>query len=54
MSEQESRKLREEFLAGMDITFQKLVEEKKKNNSELAFAEKKGDIVKVKATDIVK
>ncbi len=51
MSERESRELRDNILDGLNASFQKLVKEKKKTNSELAFA-KKGKLVKVKATDI--
>ncbi len=51
MSELESRELRDNILNGLNLTFQKLVKEKKKTNSELVFA-KKGKVVKVKATEI--
>ncbi|MFA6713018.1 MAG: hypothetical protein WCR82_03930 [Bacteroidales bacterium] len=51
MSELETRELRENILLGLNITFQKLVQEKKKSNSELAFADK-GEVIKVKAVEI--
>lgn len=51
MSELESRELRENILNGLNATFQKLVTEKKRTNSEMAFA-RKGKLVKVKATEI--
>lgn len=51
MSELESRELRDNILNGLNLSFQKLVQEKKKNNSELVFANK-GKINKVKATEI--
>ncbi len=51
MSERESRELRDNILDGLNASFQKLVKEKKKTNSELAFG-KKGKLVKVKATEI--
>ncbi|HIT48954.1 MAG TPA: hypothetical protein IAC34_05620 [Candidatus Coprenecus stercoripullorum] len=51
MSELESRELRESILNGLNASFQKLVQEKKKANTCLAFA-KKGKVVKVKATEI--
>ena len=58
MSELESRELRDNILDGRDnildglnATFQNLVKEKKKTNSELAFVQN-GKLVKVKATNI--
>ncbi len=51
MSELESRELRDNILDGLNATFQKLVTEKKKTNSELAFSDK-GKLIKVKATEI--
>ena len=51
MSEQEARQLREAVLSGMSITFEKLVEEKKKNDSEFAFVSN-GDVILVKAAEM--
>lgn len=51
MSELESRELRDNILDGLNATFQKLVNDKKKTNSELAFSDK-GKLIKVKATEI--
>ena len=51
MSELETRKLRDNIIYGLNITFQKLIQEKKRTNSELVFSNK-GKMVKVKATDI--
>lgn len=51
MSELETRELREEIVNGLNISFEKLVQEKKKSNSELVFATK-GKVIKVKATEI--
>lgn len=51
MSELESRELRDNILNGLNVSFQKLVKEKKKNNSEMVFS-KKGKLVKVKATEL--
>lgn len=51
MSEQETRDLRDDILEGLDLSFVKLISEKKKNNSELAFAQD-GEVVKVKAVEI--
>ncbi len=51
MSELETRELRDNILNGLNISFQRLIQEKKKNNSELAFSNK-GKVVKIKATDL--
>ncbi len=51
MSELETRELREEIVNGLNLSFEKLIQEKKKTNSELVFS-KKGKVIKVKATEI--
>ncbi|AGY53852.1 hypothetical protein BRDCF_p1225 [Bacteroidales bacterium CF] len=51
MSELETKELRDSILNGLNISFQRLIQEKKKNNSELAFSNK-GKIVKVKAAEL--
>ncbi|HON53971.1 MAG TPA: hypothetical protein PLG03_00270 [Bacteroidales bacterium] len=51
MSEQETKELRDNILNGLNISFQRLIQEKKKNNSELAFSNK-GKIIKVKAAEL--
>ncbi|MFA5850708.1 MAG: hypothetical protein WC833_12625 [Bacteroidales bacterium] len=51
MSELETRELRDNILNGLNISFQRLIQEKKKNNSELAFSNK-GKVVKIKATEL--
>lgn len=51
MSELESRELRDNILNGLNVSFQKLVKEKKKTNSEMVFSQK-GKLVKVKATEL--
>jgi len=51
MSELETKELRDSILNGLNISFQRLIQEKKKNNSELAFSNK-GKIVKVKAVEL--
>lgn len=51
MSEQETRQLRENLLKGLDITFDKLVEQKKRNNEPLAFSNK-GNVVQVDARQL--
>ena len=44
--------LREKILKGIQISFEKLVKEKAKNDEELIF-EENGEIVRVKAKDIL-
>jgi hypothetical protein len=51
MSEQETRQLREDLLKGLDITFDKLVEQKKRKNEPLAFSNK-GNVVQVDASKL--
>lgn len=51
MSELETRELRDNIIHGLNIAFQRLIQEKKKTNSELVFANK-GKMVKIKATEI--
>ena len=51
MYEQESRELREDILKGLELSFERLVSEKKKSNSDLAFAEK-GKVITVHAVEI--
>jgi len=51
MSELETRELRDNILNGLNISFQRLIQEKKKNNSELVFSNK-GKVVKVKAAEL--
>lgn len=43
--------MRDEIIKGMDRSFEKLVAEKKKSNSELAFAEA-NQVVTVKAVEL--
>ena len=45
--------IREKILKGLEISFEKLVKEKAKNDEELVFSEN-GEIVRVKAKDILK
>ena len=51
MNELETRLLRDDIINGLNFSFQKLVTEKKKTNSEMVFSHN-GDVIKVKATDI--
>jgi len=51
MSELETREIRNSIEKGLDRTFKKLLNDKKKTNSELAFVED-NEVVKVKAVDI--
>lgn len=51
MNEQETKEIRDNIISGLDETFTKLINEKKRSNSELAF-EEGGKVVKVKAVEI--
>jgi hypothetical protein len=51
MSDIETKELRDNILNGLDISFQRLIQEKKKINAELAFSNK-GKVVKVKAKEL--
>ena len=43
--------IRSSILNGLDVSFQRLIQEKRKNNSELVFT-KNGKIIKLKAVDL--
>lgn len=43
--------IRSSILNGLDASFQRLIQEKRKNNSELVFT-KNGKIIKLKAVDL--
>ena len=45
--------IREKILKGLEISFERLVKEKAKNDEELVFSEN-GEIVRIKAKDILK
>jgi hypothetical protein len=45
--------LREKILKGLEISFDKLVKEKAKNDEDLIF-EENGQIIRIKAKDILK
>lgn len=51
MSEQESRKFRDNLIEGLDLSFHKLVEEKTKKGDPLAFASK-DEVVNVDAKNL--
>ncbi len=51
MSEIETKELRENILNGLNIALHRLIQEKKKNNSELAISNK-GKVVKVRASEL--
>lgn len=53
MSEQEVREFEENIVKGADIAFQRLVNQKKKENGELVFS-RNGHIFRVKAADMEK
>lgn len=43
--------IRGSIINGLEISFQRLIQEKRKNNSELVFAQN-GKIIKIKASDL--
>ncbi|MDO9679976.1 MAG: hypothetical protein Q8S23_00910 [Bacteroidales bacterium] len=51
MSELETRELRESILNGLNIALHRLIQEKKRSNSELAISTK-GKVVKVRASEL--
>lgn len=51
MSEKEIKKIRNSILHGLDISLQRLIERKKRTNSDLSFSEGK-KIIQVKAADL--
>ena len=51
MSEQETRKIRDGILRGLKISYTKLLCDKKKSNSEIAYVEN-DKVVKVKAVEL--
>ncbi len=51
MSEQEIKQFEENIVKGANIAFQRLVDEKKKENGELVFA-RNGYVFHVKAADL--
>ena len=48
---EEIKEIREKILQGLELAFQRLVEEKKREDGELVFS-KDGKIYKVKARDL--
>jgi hypothetical protein len=51
MSEIEAKELRENILNGLNISLHRLIQEKKKNNLELAISNK-GRVIKVRASEL--
>jgi len=51
MSEIETKELRDNILNGLNIALHRLIQEKKKSNSELAISNK-GKVVKVRASEL--
>lgn len=51
MSDQEKKELRDRILCGISLAFERLVEQKKKEDAELVFSEN-GKIVRIKARDL--
>jgi hypothetical protein len=52
MSELETRELRESILNGLNIALHRLIQEKKRNNSELAISTSRGKVIKVRASEL--
>jgi len=50
-NELQSRELRDDILKGLELSFQRLIIEKKKSNSKLAFV-KKGKVLTIDAVKI--
>jgi len=51
MSEIETNELRDNILNGLNIALLRLIQEKKKNNSELAISNR-GKVVKIRASEL--
>lgn len=51
MSEQEQKKIRSGIINGIALAFQRLVEQKQKEDAELAFSEN-GRIVRIRAREL--
>ncbi|MDD2420001.1 MAG: hypothetical protein PHV91_07685 [Bacteroidales bacterium] len=51
MSEIETKELRDNILNGLNIALLRLIQEKKKNNSELAISNR-GKVVKIRASEL--
>ena len=51
MNELETKQLRENLLNGLNIAMHRLIQEKKKNNSEFAVSNR-GKVIKVKASEL--
>ena len=53
MSDIEVQQMEENILRGVALAYERLVEQKKKEDGELVFAREDGKIVKVKAKDTI-
>jgi len=51
MNEKDLQELEEKILEGITLAYQKLVEQKKKEDGELVFSQN-GEIIRVKARDL--
>lgn len=51
MSEVETKEMRDNILNGLNIALHRLIQEKKKSNSELAISNR-GKVVKVRASEL--
>lgn len=52
MNENQIQEMHEKILKGLSLAFERLVEQKKRENQEFVFADKDGKIIHVKARDM--
>jgi hypothetical protein len=52
MDKKEVKELREKILKGIALSYERLLEQKKREDGELIFADKDGKIITVKARDL--
>jgi len=52
MDNEEAEQIREKILKGLALSYERLVEQKKREDGELVFADKDGKIITVKARDL--
>ena len=53
MNKDEVKVMRDKIIDGVNLAFERLLEEKQKDNSELVFSHK-GKIVEIKAKDLIR
>lgn len=52
MSEIQIQEMQDKILKGIALSYERLIEKKKKNDEELVFADENGKIIRVKARDL--